>query len=184
MNTFAHLLGYLIDLAAALLGSILLLRAWVFVQAIPTTDPISRFCQGLTNWLVQPIQRSLQGRRSRWDLASLIAAFGIAIISSIFSRILFGVPLSLLGLVITPFALLLRWATELVLWGTVIWALLSWFRTSPLLRQTLGYLVDPFLRPARKILPPFRGFDLSPILVFVLCQVVLIFITPLTHGIV
>ena len=184
MNTFSHILGVLIDLAAALLGSVLLLRAWVFLQAIPTTDPISRFCQGLTNWLVQPIQRSLRERRSRWDCASLIAAFGIAIISSILSRILFGVPLSLLGLVVTPFALLLRWATELVLWGTVIWAILSWLRGSPALTQTLGYLVDPFLRPARKILPAFRGIDLSPVLVFILCQVILIFITPLTRGIV
>ena len=151
MNTFAHLLGYLVDLFTALLGSVLLLRAWVYAQAIPTADPI---------------------------------AFGVAILSSILSRLLFGIPMSILGLVVSPFALLIRWGTEMVLWGTVIWVVLSWLQSASPVTRTLGYLVDPFLRPARRLIPMIKGFDLSPILVFILCQVILIIITPLARGII
>lgn len=32
----------------------------------------------------------------------------------------------------------------------------------------LGTLLDPFLRPFRRLLPPIKGFDLSPILFFLL----------------
>lgn len=59
MNTFAHLLGYLVDLFTALLGSVLLLRAWVYAQAIPTADPIARFCIALTDWLVLPVAKTI-----------------------------------------------------------------------------------------------------------------------------
>lgn len=182
MNTLSHLLGYVIDLLAALLGSVLILRAWVYAQAIPTSDPISRFCLSLTDWLVLPVAKSFRGRCGRWHWPTLISAFAVAILSSILSRLLFGIPLSITGLVITPFALLVRWATELVLWGTVIWAVLSWFQSPSPMTRTLGYLVDPFLRPARRILPSVKGFDLSPILVFLLCQVILILITPAARG--
>lgn len=182
MNTLSHLLGYVIDLLAALIGSVLILRAWAHSQAIPTSDPIVRFCQNLTDWAVLPVSRSLKGQTGKWHWPALIAAFGIAILSSILSRLLFGIPISLAGLVLTPFALMLRWATELVLWGTVIWALLSWFQSMSPMARTLGYLVEPFLRPARRIMPTFRGFDLSPILVFLLCQAILIFVTPVARG--
>lgn len=184
MNLISHLLGYVVDLLAALLGSVLLLRAWVYTLAIPTSDPIAKFCEVLTDWLVQPVVRSTGGRIGRWHWPALLCAFAVAILSSILSRLLFGVPMSLLGLLVSPFALLGRWATELVLWGTVIWAVLTWLRSpSPVIR-TLGFLVEPFLRPIRRVIPAVKGVDLSPVFVFILCQLVLILITPLARGIV
>ena len=182
MNTLSHLLGYIIDLLAALLGSVLILRCWAYSQAIPTSDPLSRFCQSITDWLVMPVARSLHGAKGRWHWPSLICAFAVAILSSILSRLLFGIPISITGLLITPFALMIRWATELVLWGTVIWAVLSWLSSPSPMTRTLGYLITPFLRPARRIMPMIKGFDLSPILVFVLCQVILILVTPAARG--
>ena len=72
----------------------------------------------------------------------------------------------------------------MVLWCTVIWVVLSWLQSASPVTRTLGYLVDPFLRPARRLIPMIKGFDLSPILVFILCQVILIIITPLARGII
>ena len=174
MNTFAHLLGYLVDLFTALLGSVLLLRAWVYAQAIPTADPIARFCIALTDWLGLPGGKTMRAS-GKWHWPAVL---------SILSRLLFGIPMSILGLVVSPFALLIRWGTEMVLWGTVIWVVLSWLQSASPVTRTLGYLVDPFLRPARRLIPMIKGFDLSPILVFILCQVILIIITPLARGII
>lgn len=183
MNTFAHLLGYLVDLFTALLGSVLLLRAWVYAQAIPTADPIARFCIALTDWLVLPVAKTMRAS-GKWHWPAILSAFGVAILSSILLRLLFGIPMSILGLVVSPFALLIRWGTEMVLWGTMIWVVLSWLQSASPVTRTLGYLVDPFLRPARRLIPMIKGFDLSPILVFILCQVILIIITPLARGII
>jgi YggT family protein len=38
----------------------------------------------------------------------------------------------------------------------------------------LGELVEPLLRPARRLLPPIGGFDLSPLIVLLLLQAAMI----------
>ena len=76
MNTFAHLLGYLVDLFTALLGSVLLLRAWVYAQAIPTADPIARFCIALTDWLVLPVAKTMRAS-GKWHWPAILSAFGV-----------------------------------------------------------------------------------------------------------
>jgi YggT family protein len=38
----------------------------------------------------------------------------------------------------------------------------------------LGALVDPLLRPIRRVLPPLGGLDLSPLVLLVVAQVVVI----------
>ena len=43
-------------------------------------------------------------------------------------------------------------------------------------------LTDPMMRPARRILPPFSGLDLSPLIVFVVLQLCLmLLVQPLRH---
>lgn len=50
----------------------------------------------------------------------------------------------------------------------LIRVLLSWFpnldRSNPLV-QLLSSITDPILEPARRLIPPFGGLDISPILV-------------------
>ena len=46
----------------------------------------------------------------------------------------------------------------------------------------LGTLLDPFLRPFRRLLPPIKGFDLSPILFFLLLNLALRFLVPASMG--
>ena len=42
------------------------------------------------------------------------------------------------------------------------------------LSSVLTEIVEPVLRPVRRILPPVSGFDLSPLLVMLVCQAGLI----------
>ena len=46
-----------------------------------------------------------------------------------------------------------------------IYVLLSWFgdRSGNPMAELLGELVEPLLRPARRVLPPIGGLDLSPL---------------------
>ena len=54
---------------------------------------------------------------------------------------------------------------EIYSWIVIIYILLSWFpgaRESSF-GETLGRLVEPFLEPFRKIIPPLGMIDISPI---------------------
>ncbi len=55
----------------------------------------------------------------------------------------------------------------------LIRVLLSWFpnldRSNPLV-QLLSSITDPILEPARRLIPPFGGLDISPILVLFALQ--------------
>ena len=65
---------------------------------------------------------------------------------------------------------------SLTLWfytgALLIYAVLSWFgdREATPLSSVLTEIVEPVLRPVRRILPPVSGFDLSPLLVMLVCQ--------------
>lgn len=64
----------------------------------------------------------------------------------------------------------------LQLYGLVLLArvLLSWFptidRSNPII-QFVYDITEPVLRPIRNMLPPTAGFDFSPLIVFLIIQV-------------
>jgi YggT family protein len=58
-------------------------------------------------------------------------------------------------------------------WAILIRVLLSWIpnldRGNPLVRL-LAQITDPVLEPARRIIPPIGGMDISPIVVLLLLR--------------
>ncbi len=58
-------------------------------------------------------------------------------------------------------------------WAILIRVLLSWIpnldRGNPLV-QLLAQITDPVLEPARRIIPPIGGMDISPIVVLLLLR--------------
>lgn len=52
--------------------------------------------------------------------------------------------------------------------------LMSWVRVDPYhpVAQFIYQTTEPFLKPVRDLLPPMGGFDLSPIVLLILVQVV------------
>ena len=55
----------------------------------------------------------------------------------------------------------------------IVQAILSYFM-SPYepIRQTIDRIVNPFLNPIRRFLPPMGGFDFSPIVLIVLLYII------------
>ena len=52
-------------------------------------------------------------------------------------------------------------------------AVLSWLNTNSPLAPVIYELSEPFLRPLRRIVPMVANVDLTPIVLFILCQLVL-----------
>jgi YggT family protein len=56
---------------------------------------------------------------------------------------------------------------------TLVRAVLSWVNTNSPLAPVIYELSEPFLRPLRRIVPMVANVDLTPMVLFVLCQLVL-----------
>ena len=121
--------------------------------------------------------------RGNWDLPSLLATLFVALVQVWVGRELMGFPVTATAFIVAIIAMTLRWLVNLLIWGTILYCVLSFFanRYSGY-SALLGTMVDPFLRPFRRLIPPIKGFDLSPILFFLLLNLALRFIVPASMG--
>lgn len=83
------------------------------------------------------------------------------------------------GLVVLAFAELLHQMISIFFYSTFIFVILSWFAPmiNPALMQVLYQITEPLMRPARRIIPPIAGLDLSPIPVLILLKLIQIMVT-------
>jgi len=143
-------------------------------------NPLSQVVFKVTNPLVVPARRLLPSVAGL-DIPTLAVLIVLEIVVTFVLLRLVGLSLPIPRLL---FYSLLR-LISLVLWfyvgALIIYAVLSWFAQpsrNPM-AMLLGQLVEPLLRPARRMLPPIGGFDLSVLLVIVLLQATTIIVSSL-----
>jgi len=79
---------------------------------------------------------------------------------------------------LNPFAALIITVLDIYKWIVIAAVIVSWLTAFNVINQynnfvrgllrALYALTEPLFRPIRKIIPPMGGFDLSPIIVFVI----------------
>jgi YggT family protein len=175
---FGDIARFLLNTIFTLFGAALLLRAWLQVVRLPPYNPVSNAVLHATNWIVLPLRRIIPGTRNI-DWASLIAAFISAIVYVVLMVWIAGVdPLGLMPtLLIVALLTVIKWALNLIIWLTILMALLSWLNPRSPAMPILLELTAPFLNPLRRFVPQLGGIDLSPILLFVIVQVLLMIVT-------
>ncbi|MCP3706537.1 YggT family protein [Paraburkholderia sp. CNPSo 3274] len=175
---FGDIARFLLNTVFTLFGAALLLRAWLQFVRVPPYNPVTHAIQQVTNWLVLPLRHVIPGVRGI-DWASVVAALVAAIAYVLLMVWIAGVdPLGLLPtLLIVAVLTLVKWALNLLIWLTILMALLSWLNPRSAAMPVLFQLTAPFLNPLRRILPNLGGLDLSPILLFVIVQVLLMVVT-------
>lgn len=167
---FFQIASFLLDVAAGLLGGACLLRAYMQHQRIPFGNPVGRFVFALTDWIVLPLRKVLPAI-GRWDLSSLVAAYLFQLVQYALLALMLGrggafVPvLALFGLA--------RLVVSGAMFLTIVYAVLSWINADSPMVDVIDRLVAPLLRPFRKVIPLVGGFDLSPLALLVLLQVLL-----------
>ena len=166
----ADITRLILDIAATLLGSLLLLRAYMFWIGMPARNPLAQFAFALTDWLVQPIAR-LVPRRGRVEWPALLAAVQVAAVFLAALLLLLGMPVGLLQVLVSAVVQLLRWALYMMMWLTILHAILSWVNPHAPIAPAMAALVRPFLSPIQRLLPAVGGIDLSPIVLIVLINV-------------
>jgi len=131
-------------------------------------NPLVQFLVRITNPPLLPLRRIVPGYRGL-DLASVVLAFALQLVEVLLVTLLLGRPLGVGGLLLLTVMELLKLLINIYLWGIIIQVVLSWINPDPRhpAARVLAQLTAPLLRPARRLLPPISGVDLSPMLVVV-----------------
>lgn len=185
MNAINEILVYLVQTLLSLYLVTMLLRFLLQLVRADFYNPISQFIVKVTNPLVIPLRRLIPGLGGI-DVSSLLLALLLQI-AAIVALLLIN------GLSPPGIFLLLAWSVLGVL-GLLVniyffallgMIILSWVAAGS--RHPAIYLLyqitEPVMAPFRKVLPPMGGLDLSPILVFVLINIIQIALRHLAQGV-
>lgn len=174
---------FLIDIVFTLFGAALLLRAWMQAVRLPPRNPVSQGVFQITDWLVVPLRRVLPGKGGI-DWACLLAAWLAAVVYLLLVVAVSGGDPGSMFPWVFAFALLttLKWAVNLLMWATLLMALMSWLNPRAPTMVLLDILTAPFLNPLRRVLPLIGGMDLSPLALFVITQILLMVISRVGMG--
>lgn len=174
-----QVLKLLIDVVFGLITYALLLRFAMQALRAPFRNPLGQAIITLTDWIVKPLRRVIPGVRG-YDWASLLAAwvFQVLWLLAIFLTFSAGFdlasPKGIGYLAVAAVIKLLETTIWLLIIVVIVQALLSWVAPDGPLSGLLNALTFPFLRPVRRLIPPLGGtLDLSPLIVIVLAQIVL-----------
>jgi YggT family protein len=113
----------------------------------------------------------------RLDSASLLLALLVEFAYLGFTLWLRGYPFvhfPLLGLLALSAVKLMVISVYLLMSALVAQAILSWVNPFTPLAPLLAAITQRFLRPLQRILPPVGRIDLSPLLLLVICQIILL----------
>jgi len=175
MQVVLEILHLLLNTAAALVGSALLLRVYLSWLRIARHNPLVQFTWALSEWLVRPLRAVLPGR-TRLDWPCVVAALIVALAFVALVRVTgIGPALDWPLLVPQALGLVVHWALYMLVLVVSIYALLSLVNPHAPLFPTFELLARPLLAPLRRAIPPIGGFDLSPmaflLIVFVLLTI-------------
>jgi YggT family protein len=180
---FASAIAYLIDVAFGLVTYALLLRFVMQVLRAPFRNPIGQAVIALTDWAARPLRKVLPGLRGI-DWASLLAAWICQVLWLVAYYAVFGagIPATAAGIayvLLVSIVALCKAALWLLIIVVLVQAVLSWVAPDGPLAGVLNALTFPFLRPIRRLVPPIGGtLDLSPLIVIVVAQLVLMTLVP------
>jgi YggT family protein len=174
MTAMNEIFGYLIQTFLSLYLLAMILRFLLQVVRADFYNPISQFLVKITNPLVLPLRRVIPGFAGL-DMASLLLALllqmaGIAAFVLIKFHAVPSPGLLIVGSLLGLISLLVN----IYFFALLAMIILSWIAqgsNNPAI-YLLHQITEPVMAPFRKALPPMGGMDFSPILVFILINVI------------
>lgn len=182
---FSQAAQFLLDTLLGLYIYVVLLRFYLQLFRAPFNNPVSQFVATLTNFAVKPLRRVIPGLWGM-DMASLLLAWIVEFVLVLALFWLSGVA-ALGGNVLPAAALLavvrlLKASIYLLIGAVFIQAILSWVSPYNAATPLLDCLTRPFLRPIQRLIPPISGIDLSPLALFILCELALMVPVAILEG--
>ena len=170
---------FLIETVFGLFSLALLLRFYLQLLRAPYRNPLSQFLNALTDWMVVPARRFIPGLFGT-DLATLVLAwltellllYALMQLRGFDPRASFGIVFA--ALVLLAALRVVKLSLYILMVAVVVQAILSWVNPYSPIAPLLNSLTLPFLRPLRKRIPPLANVDLSPLILIIILQLILI----------
>jgi YggT family protein len=169
----------LVDVVASLFVYLLLVRFHFQWLRVPFRNPIGAFVVAMTDWIVRPARRVVPGLGG-FDVATLLLAWLVQILALWVLYLLKSADPGGAGASVLPLlgvlALfdLVRYSLYILIFALLVQVLLSWLNPYSPVAPIFNAMTRPFLAPIRRFVPPIANFDLSPLVLLVLLQVLLI----------
>jgi len=155
-----------------------LLRFMMQLFRVPFRNPFAEFIVAITDFAVKPVRRVVPGVMGL-DWACVVLALLVEFVVVLAVYWLNDYPFMLAGSKVWPVMLglavvrLVSLTVYLIIGLTLLRAILSWVNANTPLMPVVYALSEPFLRPLRRFIPMISNVDLTPLVLFILCQLVL-----------
>ncbi len=171
--------SFLVDVVVGFFVYLLLARFLFQWLRVPFRNVLGEFIIAGTNWMVAPARRVIPSLAGL-DLASLLLAWVLQAVGLYVIYLIAGIDFSsapgigagaLAGLALID---LVRFTLYILVFALIMQAVLSWVNPYSPMGPLFDALTRPFLRSIRRFVPPLGNVDLSPLVLIVLLQVLLI----------
>ncbi len=166
-------LSFLISTFGTLFCAALLMRAWIFWRRIPPFNPYSKFIYALTDFIIVPVRKIIPSSQ-HIDWPSLIVAFLICVLQIFLTTYIAQInevyPINIFYVFVYALHTLLQNMLTLILWMSIIFALMTWINPMAPFVPFLRALIEPLQNPIRQLLPNSlkqSGIDLSLMLMMI-----------------
>lgn len=167
---------FLLDVLLQPFAALLLLRFHLQWLRAPLRNPIGEFVMVLTDFLVLRVRRFVP---SVWgfDSSTLLLALLLEMLYQTVLMWVLNYPTHgflLPGLLVLAMVKLLKISLYLLMGAVFVQAILSWVNPYSPLAPLLNAITWRFLQPLRRIVPVLGSVDLSALLLFIICQLIVI----------
>jgi len=168
---------FLAQVACDFLAALLLARVILQWARVSFRNPVGQFVIAVTDWVVLPARKLVPGLFGL-DMASLLLAWltqlaFLALAYSLSSLGHAGGGASVVLLMASALVEVARLAIHLAMLVVLVTALLSWINPYAPLAPFFNQLARPLLAPFQRVIPPLGGIDLSPLVLLLALQVLL-----------
>ncbi len=180
MQTLAQIAIYIINTLGTLYISLVLVRFLAQLVRADYYNPVSKALVKYTNPLLVPLRKIIPGLMGI-DLAAIVLA--IVLQAVVLQSVLLIAGIGFVNpftLIIWAIVALLSLLAGIYFWGVIVLMIASWVAQgsrNPAL-GLLQQILEPVMAPFRKILPPLGMLDLSPILFFMVLNIIRAFVLP------
>lgn len=182
MSSLTSGLSFLINTVFTLYLFVLLVRVLLPAVGADAHNPFCQFIIKLTEPLIAPLQKILP-RTGRVDIAAIIILWFFTCVKNwILLGLLLGAPIFWPGLALLAIAQIFEMLLQFYFFAIIVRVILSWVQPksyNPFI-VVLLQLTEPLLTPARRMIPPVAGLDLSALVVVILLQLIkIVIVNPL-----
>jgi YggT family protein len=168
-------IAFVLDALFHLFILTVLIRFWMQAFRAPARNPLAQFTMALTDFAVRPLRRVIPGAFNL-DWASFVVALLAEFLLQVLLLLVAGgglAPEVLTVLLFLAFVKLIRLSIYIFMGAIIIQAVLSWVNPHHPMAPFFVALTRPFLRPFQRAIPPIGGVDITPVLVLIAFQLVL-----------